>query len=238
MTSDLNRREMLRIAGATLATAALGCTPGDSSGRQLSTPTCVVRPGQTEGPYFLDEMLRRSDIRTEPTTGAVSEGVPLRLAFNVSRVDGQECTPVEGAVVDVWQCDAMGIYSGFRDMNGYFDTEGQTFLRGYQITDPEGRAEFLTIYPGWYRGRTVHIHFKVRTDPDADRGHEFTSQLYFDDALTARIHEQEPYSRNGLPPQNNAADGIYRRGGKDLLLDVNEGESGLAATFHVVLEMA
>jgi protocatechuate 3,4-dioxygenase beta subunit len=64
--------------------------------------------------------------------------------------------------VDVWQCDALGVYSDVRDSNGFFDTRGRQFLRGYQVTDRNGQAEFLTVYPGWYRGRTVHLHFKVR----------------------------------------------------------------------------
>ena len=79
---------------------------------------------------------------------------------------------------------------------GRFNTRGQKFLRGYQVTDAEGRAEFLTIYPGWYEGRTVHIHFKIRTDPDSPRGQEFTSQLYFEDSLSDQIATQAPYTDN------------------------------------------
>lgn len=243
MKKKLSRREMLRITGATMATALVGCAsdaPETTNVVRTSAgvPSCVVRPEQTEGPYFVDTMLRRSDIRTDPSDGSVSAGIPLRLTFNVSRVDGDACAPVEGAVVDVWQCDAAGVYSGVRDMNGYFDTQEKKFLRGYMETDDEGMAEFMTIYPGWYRGRAVHIHFKIRTDPDSDRGREFTSQLYFDDAVTAQVHKREPYMQHGPPPEKNEADGIFRRGGDRLMLDLAEDGEGYAAIFSIGLEMA
>ena len=240
---NLSRREMLRIAGATMATALVGCssdTPETANVVRTSAPapSCVVRPEQTEGPYFVDTMLRRSDIRTDPTDGSISAGVPLRLTFNVSRVDGDACAPVAGAIVDVWQCDAVGVYSGVRDMSGYFDTRERKFLRGYQETDDGGAAEFMTIYPGWYRGRTVHIHFKIRTDPDSDHGREFISQLYFDDDVTAGVHTREPYAQHGPPPEKNQADGIFRRGGDRLLPDLSGDGDGYAANFSIGLEMS
>src|SRR5262249_34901599 len=119
-------------------------------------PTCVVHPQQTEGPYFVDERLLRSDIRSEPSTGAICPGAPLALTFSVGRIDGATCAPLQGALVDIWQCDAQGIYSDVEDNNGFFDTRGEKFLRGYQLTDSGGLATFTTIYPGWYSGRTVH----------------------------------------------------------------------------------
>jgi protocatechuate 3,4-dioxygenase beta subunit len=114
----------------------------------------------------------------------------------------------------------MGIYSGVEDINGLFDTVGKQFLRGHQVTDADGIARFETIYPGWYRGRTVHIHFKIRTDPSAESGHEFTSQLYFDDSLTDRVLA-----------------GIFRSGGDQLLLDVVEERDGYAAMFDIGLQI-
>src|SRR5258707_9856176 len=108
---------------------------------------CVVRPAQTDGPYFVDEKLNRSDVRRDPANKSVKEGVPLRLKFNVNRVKGDACAPLAGAQVDIWQCDALGNYSDVRDMSGRFDTRGQKFLRGYQVTNPKGAAEFQTIYP-------------------------------------------------------------------------------------------
>lgn len=236
----MSRREMLCLTGGTIATALLGWIPWRlaAGAPPAGSPACVVRPEQTEGPYFTDAMLNRSDVRTDPTDGAVKQGVPLRLTLHVSRVDGNTCAPLPGAVVDIWQCDALGVYSGFEDFNGRFDTRGQQFLRGYQVTDAAGGARFVTIYPGWYPGRTVHIHFKVRTDPAADRGLEFTSQLYFDDAVTDRVHAQGPYAANGQRRTRNGDDGIFRRrGGGELMLSLAEDAQGFAGTFALGLRM-
>ena len=238
----LSRREVLALLGASGIAAFAGCRPsrevaeaGSVASRAL--PSCVVRPEQTEGPYFVDGRLDRSDIRSDPQTGAIKAGVPLQLAIVVSRIgSGGACTPVSGARVDLWQCDAEGVYSGVQDRS--FDTTGQLFLRGYQVTDATGTARFITIYPGWYRGRTVHTHFKVRTEPAAARGHEFTSQLYFDDALTDRVHAREPYARMGQRTIRNDGDGIFRRNGTQLMLDVTEAGDGYQGTFHVGLQMA
>jgi protocatechuate 3,4-dioxygenase beta subunit len=137
--------------------------PGATSTEALvdtgTLSACVVRPEMTEGPYFVDEMLNRSDIRSDPSTGEVKEGLPLQITMRVSQV-GDACAPLEGAQVDIWHCDAMGIYSDTTDPG--FNTVGQKFLRGYQVTDANGVAQFTTIYPGWYQGRTVHIHLATR----------------------------------------------------------------------------
>jgi protocatechuate 3,4-dioxygenase beta subunit len=202
----------------------------------LAQGTCVVRPEQTEGPYFVDERLNRTDVRVDPSNGSVSAGALLRLVFNVQQTDGLTCAPLPGALVDIWQCDADGTYSDVVD--GMFDTRGRKYLRGYQVTDAAGRAEFVTIYPGWYPGRTVHIHFKVRTDPDAVRGTEFTSQLYFDDALTDAVFTQPPYSAKGSRSTRNAQDGIYRAGGAQLTLNVQPAVGGdYTATFDLALDV-
>ena len=199
---------------------------------------CIVRPQQAEGPYFVDEKLNRSDIRSEPADGAVKDGVALRLAFRLSRLNDSSCNPLAGATVDVWQCDALGVYSDVRDINGAFDTRGKKFLRGYQVTDTNGNAEFVTLYPGWYPGRTVHIHFKIRTDAAAQHGHEFTSQLYFDDALTDQIHAQAPYAKKGQRTLRNEEDSVFRQGGNELILRLTKEEPGYAATFDIGLQVA
>ena len=199
-------------------------------------PACVVVPQQTEGPYFADVRLDRSDIRTDPSDGAVCEGVPLQLEFNVSRVSDNSCAPLSGAMVDIWQCDAHGRYSAFSDLRAGFDLRERQFLRGYQITDQHGSARFVTIFPGWYRGRTIHIHFKIRTDPGQSSGYEFTSQLYFDEALSAAIAENLEYASNSAKRRTNARDSIYRRGGDQLTLAVEEMEGGLAASFAIGLQ--
>ena len=209
------------IATATAAAAAA----------TVALPACVVRPEQTEGPFFVDEQLNRADIRPDPGDGSVRPGAPLALTFLVSRITGAACAPLAGAIVDVWHCDADGIYSGVND-RGFGSTAGQQFLRGYQTTDTGGAASFITIYPGWYSGRATHIHFKIRTGD----GYEFTSQLYFDDALTDRVHGQEPYVARGPRDTRNANDGIFRNGGELLTLHVVESGDGYAGTFDIGLQ--
>jgi protocatechuate 3,4-dioxygenase beta subunit len=144
---------------------------------------------------------------------------------------------MEGVLVDVWQCDASGVYSAFEDIGGQFDTRGQQFLRGHQVTGADGTGRFTTIYPGWYPGRAVHIHFKLRTNPGASDGHEFTSQVYFDDELTDRVHAGEPYTGDPGERRRNADDGLFRGGGDQLLLDVTRDEHGYHATFDVGLQI-
>jgi protocatechuate 3,4-dioxygenase beta subunit len=197
-----------------------------------AVPSCIVRPAVTEGPYFVDDRIERSDIRSDPASGIVKEGALLALTFNVSDMSNNSCRPLPGAVVDVWHCDALGAYSDVTDRS--FDTTGQQFLRGYQITDDNGLARFTTIYPGWYPGRTVHIHFKIRTAPDSQQGYEFTSQLFFDEALSDQVFTQAPYAGKGQQDTSNSRDNIYR---DELLLTVAETEQGYAATFNIGLQM-
>jgi protocatechuate 3,4-dioxygenase beta subunit len=201
------------------------------------TPACVVRPEQTEGPYFVDAQLNRSDIRSDPSDGSVQEGVLLRLAFHLSRIVGDTCTPLQGAVIDVWHCDARGRYSDVPDLNALFDTRGKKFLRGSQLSDARGSAQFITIYPGWYSGRTVHIHVKIRTDPAAPRGFAWTSQLYFNDALTAQVHAQPPYAIKRPRRITNDRDGIFRSGGRQLLLQLTQEAHGYGGTFEIGLRI-
>ena len=168
----LTRRELVALFGASAVAAMAHRVSGQAAqagAGSAGLPACVVVPQQTEGPYFVDEKLLRSDIRADSSTGAVKAGAPLALAIKVSQVtpDGG-CAPLPGAQVDFWQCDAMGAYSDVTDK--LFDTKGQKFLRGHQITDAAGGVKFVTIYPGWYPGRAVHIHFKVRTEPGGDAG--------------------------------------------------------------------
>lgn len=232
----LTRREVVALLGASTAAFATGAAfPPGRLLRQPPLPSCVARPEQTEGPYFVDERLHRSDIRSDPTSGALSPGVPLALSFVVSRISQGSCDPLPDAQVDVWQCDASGVYSDVSDPG--FDTRGQKFLRGYQLTDEGGRAAFRTIYPGWYRGRTVHIHFKVRTPAASSRAAEFTSQIYFDDEVTDRVHALSPYSERGRRTVRNNDDGIFRRGGDQLLVTPQAVEDGYEATFSLGLQL-
>jgi protocatechuate 3,4-dioxygenase beta subunit len=201
-------------------------------------PACIVSPELTEGPYFVDQQLNRSDIRANSGDGAVREGMPLQLAVRVSQISSSGCAPLEGAIVDIWHCDALGVYSGVSDRSQGANTTSDDFLRGYQLTNADGIAQFTTIYPGWYRGRAVHIHFKVRTDAVSGQSHEFTSQLFFDESASAQVFAQEPYASKGLADTPNARDGIYRNGGEQLLLALTPTDQGYASTFDVGLQLA
>lgn len=201
----------------------------------VTLPTCVVRPAQTEGPYFKDEMLNRSDIRSDPADNSVKDGLPLLLTFHVSQISAGACAPLAGATVDIWHCDAQGVYSDVTDPS--FKTAGKKFLRGYQVTAADGAAQFTTIYPGWYHGRAVHIHFKIRTHPASGSGYEFTSQLYFDDALTDKVHGQPPYASKGPRDTRNTQDGIFASGGDQLTLALTPSSSGYAAVFDIGLQV-
>ena len=233
--SLLSRREVVAFLGATgTAWLASGLILARGAAA-ATTPRCVVRPEQTEGPYFVDERLERSDIRSDPANGVARPGVPLALTFAVTRLGTKACVPLVGARVDVWHCDALGVYSDVDDPGS--DTRGQKFLRGHQVTDERGEARFTTIYPGWYGGRAVHIHFKIRSAQDARPGFDLTSQLYFDESLTDRVQDREPYSGRGRRTTRNADDFIFRRGGDQLLLAPVETEDGYAASFAVGLQL-
>jgi protocatechuate 3,4-dioxygenase beta subunit len=198
-------------------------------------PSCVGRPQQTEGPFFVEEALNRADIRSDPRSGEVQAGVPLRLAFRVSRLSGTRCAPLAGAQVDVWQANATGRYSDSPRPGSSRSTTRQQYLRGYQLTDAAGDARFLTIYPGWYGGRAVHLHFKIRWAPAP--GYAFTSQLYFDDALTEHVFAMEPYASRGRRWLRNDDDAIFHDGGERLLLTPTPEGLGYAAVFEIGLQV-
>jgi protocatechuate 3,4-dioxygenase beta subunit len=236
--TDEARREVVRLLGSFAAAGMLGCSgngaraASESSPAEASSsgPSCVVRPQQTEGPYFVDEKLNRSDLTTDPATGAARPGVPLRIAFRVSRTSAGICGPLAGALVDVWHCDAFGAYS---DIGA---TVGSKFLRGYQVSDPSGNAQFSTIYPGWYTGRAVHVHFKIRSNAGAVSRFEFTSQLYFDEAVTDAVHAQPPYSSHGRRDTLNQRDAVFASGGPQLMLALARDGAGYAGTFDIALQ--
>lgn len=211
------RRRLLMLAGGILLARGAG-----------AAPTCMATPTQTEGPYFVDARLNRQDIRTDAATGALSAGVPLALALRVVNASAA-CAPVAGAIVDLWQCDAAGVYSDAVDPG--FNSRGSSFLRGYRVSDADGTVRFLTIYPGWYSGRAVHLHFKVRTR----NGREFTSQLYFDEAITAQAHRHAAYQGHVGRRIPNGRDSLFKHGGAELLLAPQWQEHGYAAAFDIGL---
>jgi protocatechuate 3,4-dioxygenase beta subunit len=235
----LTRREILAYMGVSGAARLAGWPLVHANGTTdvggVHRRSCIARPQQTAGPFFIDERLHRSDIRSDPATGEERPGVPLDLTFTVSQLLAGSCSPLASAAVDIWHCDALGVYSDVDD--GSIRTAGQKFLRGYQVTDASGAARFRTIYPGWYPGRTVHVNFKVRTR-NSNGGYEFTSQVYFPEELTDQVHARAPYSSKGRRTTRNRDDGLYRREGNQLLIDAPETTEGVAASFDVALQIA
>lgn len=169
-----------------------------------ASASCSVTPEQTEGPYYFDVDRIRSDIREG------HEGARLELAL---RVRDRACAPIADAVVEIWHCDAGGVYSGFDG------AEGETFMRGAQVTNEDGVARFVTVYPGWYQGRTVHIHAKVLID----NATELTTQLYFDDEVSAKVFAEAPYTAHQGRSNFNDDDGIFQAA---TLLTLREREAG------------
>lgn len=237
----LSRRTAMALLGGAGGAAALlaACGAGAAAASSSTAPTagtlpsCVVRPALTEGPFFVDDKLNRSDIRSDTASKKLSAGVPLALTFLVTRVGTGGCTPLAGVMVDVWHCDAAGKYSGEASEG----TAGTDFLRGQQLTGQTGLAKFTTIVPGWYSGRAVHIHFKLRTTAGVSKA--FTSQLFFDPTAIAKVYAAPAYSARGTTPDTpNAQDGIYRNGGSQLLLNMTgDNAKGYAATFDVGMNL-
>lgn len=208
----LTRRQALAAAGTLGAGAALAGFGalgkiGDEAESNLGAgvaeaASCVLTPSMTEGPYFVDELLERSDIR------AGRAGVPLELTVNVFNAD-DSCDAYSGAIVDIWQCDAQGSYSDI-SASGNGNTSGQTWLRGLQKTDAHGQVKFTTIYPGWYQGRTIHIHLKVRTFNGDSTTYNFNTQLFFSESITNQVLSNvAAYSRSQSRGTTNANDGIF-----------------------------
>ena len=194
-----------------LALAVVGCGPGpehEATGSGTAAPetataaaeaVCEATPRQTEGPFYFDI----GEIRREITEG--KPGTPLLVALKV--VEAGSCEPIRDVFVDIWHTDAAGQYSGYPGQgDDRADTSGETFLRGRQVTDAEGRVEFETIYPGWYPGRTVHIHFRAFTS----EGRLIASQLYFPDEVSDAVFESEPYSARGPRRTTNTNDSVGR----------------------------
>jgi protocatechuate 3,4-dioxygenase beta subunit len=229
----IGRRALLKLGGLGLTALATSAWKSRSSVTRLPSGSpsravrCVLTPEQTEGPYYIPrEKVRKNIIEHRP-------GTPLTLRLTV--VDAATCRPLKGAAVDIWHCDAKGIYSGFvsastgRAPGGNAGaTDRQTFLRGFQRTDARGYCEFQTIYPGWYRGRTTHIHVKVHVGGTVVH----TGQLYFPDSLTDKVYQTGPYkARAPARDTRNSDDAIYRNGGPQSMLTMKRtGHGGYAGT--------
>jgi protocatechuate 3,4-dioxygenase beta subunit len=276
-TKNSGKRHMSILAGIVIALILIGLfalpilmpspmggggPPGQFSATQANASTnkiCTLTPSlievegtpqQTEGPYFVDNLPNRSDITSDTSDGSVQEGIPLKLVINVYDVDGDSsndgssCIPLRGALVDIWHANPQGIYSGVQQQG----TTGQNFLRGNQMTDDNGTVRFTTVYPGWYEGRAIHIHVKVRTFEGSNETFEWTSQFYLNNSITEQVHTQPPYSNHGQPDMTNEEDGIYTGASTDGLIQANAGQhlmlnmtqeqedQGYLGTFNVVVD--
>lgn len=205
----LSRREA--IAGAAAAGTGAGLfvllRGGPDAADSASSPTCILAPEETEGPYYINDHLIRSDIR------GGRPGVPLSLRLQVLNVS--TCKAINGATVEVWHADGGGNYSGFSTAGNY--------LRGGQRSNGAGNITFKTIYPGWYHGRTTHIHVKVHVGGKVVH----TGQLYFPDPLTASVYRnRSPYRTRGQKDTSNAADMVFADGGKQSMLRLSQHGTG------------
>ncbi len=217
MRQQLSRRDAVR--GLSLATAGMAAAPASAelpnppnapaapiAAAEQPAGMCILQPQAVEGPYYFDPSQVRSDI---------AEGMPgaaVKLVLHV--VDAQGCAALPGLRVDIWHADARGVYSGYSGQGDARDisSKGATYLRGTQMTGSDGRVTFRTIYPGWYPGRTPHIHLKVFLDKTT----LVTGQNYFPDDLSAKIYrERAPYSARPVADTSNARDGIFMDGARD-----------------------
>ena len=222
--SDPNRRRLLSLAGLAPIAVAGFATPRVAQAADRLTLT----PQATQGPYWFDPKLFRADI-TEGKTG-----VPARVALTVLGRDG---APLKGARVDIWHCDASGVYSGYEGQGDDHGTatKGQTYLRGAQLTDASGLAAFQTIWPGWYEGRTPHIHIKVFLDART----ALTCQLFVPDALSEYLFENVPaYRRAHKRDTLNSHDGIALQGGQAMVASIKETPAGYDVALTVAVDPA
>jgi protocatechuate 3,4-dioxygenase beta subunit len=216
------RGSLLRLGGSLAALLGAGgwkLAQSEGSGPAAvasGAVTCVLTPEQTEGPYYIaNEKVRRNITEGRP-------GAPLVLRLFV--VDASTCRPLRGAAVDIWHADAGGVYAGFGSGSG-----NRTFMRGIQRTDAKGLARFRTVYPGWYRGRAVHIHVKVHVGGNVVH----TGQLYFPDSWTDRVFRRRPYSRRPNRDTRNATDFVFRNGGRRSLLGLRKSAGLYVGTIRM-----
>ena len=230
--NHFTRRSTVGLVAVTAAGGLFFPRVSWAAGTSLLMPgagMCMITPETTEGPFYFDPELSRSDI----TDGR--QGVPLAVRLQV--VDAA-CQPIAGAAVGIWHCDAQGLYSGYpgqgdgRDV----DTSTQKFLRGVQQTDPEGIVAFQTIYPGWYRGRTTHIHFKVFLEERS----LMTGQLFFPDALSDHIFTTvAPYNqRTAGRDTSNLRDRIAQGAGPTSQAALRDAMTSLEALMIIAVNPA
>ena len=224
------RGSLLRLAGVAATAGGVGAWRLDAAHASASGPlavssglvTCVLTPELTEGPFYVSgEKLRRD----------ITEGKPgTALLLGLTVLNASTCKPIKNAAVDIWHCDALGVYSGAVANNA-----GTNFLRGVQRTNAKGIATFKTLYPGWYQGRAVHIHIKVHVGGNVVH----TGQLFFPAAVTNAVYKAAPYKNHGTTPDTlNADDSIFRNGGSKGMLALKKSGSGYTGSISMGVHVA
>jgi protocatechuate 3,4-dioxygenase beta subunit len=206
-TDHLRRREVLAAGAAGLGALVLGCRPA-SALRSATSASCVLSPEMTEGPYWIDESLKRRDV----TEGM--HGVPLILRLSVVRAS--TCRPIKSADVEIWHAAPDGEYSAFDG------SSSSRYLRGHQRSDAAGRVRFDTLFPGWYHGRTPHIHLKVSVGGDEVH----TGQLFTSEKVARAVYRTRYYKARGQADTSHAADMIYGDGGARSTLRIRKRSGG------------
>lgn len=236
VTACAGKGAVTTSTGETVALQAV--TDADLTALFTGARTCTLTAATTQGPYYFDADKIRSDVRED------KPGVKLRLALQVQ--DSETCRPIPHAVVEIWHCDAGGLYSGAEAASGgsgtpptgppptgtpptgtpppggdadLEPTDDRRYLRGAQVTNQRGIVEFTTIWPGWYRGRTVHVHVMVHVGTEKT----LTTQLMFDEALNAEVLARQPYAQRTGRDTFNEDDSIYR---PSMLLKVTRAHDG------------
>jgi protocatechuate 3,4-dioxygenase beta subunit len=223
------RREAIAMIGAAGAAVAFGCgsessptspttaTAGTAPATGGTNTACAVTPSETVGPYPSLTDLFRSDIRED------RPGTPLTLTITVVNTNNN-CSPVAGANVEIWQCDAAGNYSEYGNQGS------RTYLRGIQTTNAQGQVTFTTVYPGWYQGRATHIHVEVVRNGVSSK----VTQIAFPEATNAAVYGTGVYAPRGQNPTSNTRDMIFADSlNAELAAVSGDPATGLAATFQV-----
>ncbi len=244
-----SRRDALLLAGQ----AGLGLAVGGPMSKMLggfgqqTKPriNIVASPQLEEGPFFVEEKLNRFDLTQGSTRPSVLRAVPLEIEITLLKLSKDSAAPLANAQIDLWCCDAIGVYSDVNHPMNHENTAGNPFLRGYQITNAEGHVKLKTIIPGWYPGRAPHIHLKVRTFSEAHKlTADFTSQFFFSDSIVKSIYSAGPYKDRPTPDTPNPRDHVFNqresdgtRAGSLMTLDAKKilGQDAFRANFTIGL---
>lgn len=235
---DLTRRQVVSgltgsataMLGFSLVSPALGAAEAEEDIRPIAQPAgrCKLLPEAVEGPFYFDPKLVRQDIRED------QPGMPVALALTV--IEGGSCQPIPKARVDVWHSDALGVYSGYERQGDHGSSErGETHLRGTQFTDDQGKVKFISIYPGWYPGRTPHIHLKVFLDERT----VLTGQIYFPDELSQQVYAAHaPYNKRPAADTSNKTDWLFKSAsseGGGIVLGTKRDDEMLVASLDIAV---